>query len=405
MAADSPQVSTAQAMRDFDTIRTTIGTPIVAAMFDAPWTLVFLLVAFMLHFWIGIMAIVAAALLVVLVVEPARHPGEDGSRDDSHGGVAKHAAGRRDAGPTVRGLGMIGAMVERQLDSRRIALATWSMPAGRKPADGDQQILPHLRAIGGTRPWRPAGDRRLHLGRGDHRGVNPAQPRAAADRRHHRRLVAAGDRARSDPSLSHVLEGIGGERAYTALPAPKGAIEVENAGVRGNEGRPILVGISFKAGPGKILGIIGPNGSEKSTLGRSIVGAIQPAIGTVRLDGARLTDWDPAELGQNIGYMPQEPSLFEGTIKENISRFARAVTAEDARAIDEAVIAAAADAGVHEMILQLPEAYESRLGRWAPACLSARRNGSRSPGRSMDRRPSSSSTSPMPSSTMPAKRR
>jgi len=161
--------------------------------------------------------------------------------------------------------------------------------------------------------------------------------------------------------LSHVLEGIGRERSYTALPSPTGMLEVEQAGVRIGE-RTVLMGVSFKAQPGKILGIIGPNGSGKSTLGRILVGAIQPMVGSVRLDGARLSDWDPAELGKFVGYMPQEPSLFEGTIKENISRFARAATAEESRQIDEAVVAAATEAGVHELILQLPEAYETRLG-------------------------------------------
>ena len=91
------------------------------------------------------------------------------------------------------------------------------------------------------------------------------------------------------------------------------------------------MGISFRAQPGKILGIIGANGSGKTTLGKLLVGAIQPTVGAVRLDRARLTDWDPAELGSYIGYMPQEPSLFEGTIKENISRFASAATAEEVR--------------------------------------------------------------------------
>jgi ATP-binding cassette, subfamily C, type I secretion system permease/ATPase len=162
--------------------------------------------------------------------------------------------------------------------------------------------------------------------------------------------------------LSSVLEKIGVERAYTSFPAPKGVVEVDSAGVRGSDGRTILVGVSARARPGKILGIIGPNGSGKSTLGRLLVGAVPPMIGTVRLDGARLSDWDPGELGRHIGYMPQEPSLFEGTIKENISRFARAATSEQAREIDEAVIAAATEAGVHEMILQLPGAYETRLG-------------------------------------------
>ena len=93
--------------------------------------------------------------------------------------------------------------------------------------------------------------------------------------------------------------------------------------MRGRDGRPILVGVSFRAEPGQVLGIIGPSGSGKTTLGRILVGAMPPTVGTVRIDGARLTDWDQDELGRHIGYMPQEPSLFEGTIKENIARFSR----------------------------------------------------------------------------------
>ena len=121
--------------------------------------------------------------------------------------------------------------------------------------------------------------------------------------------------------LSRAFESVGEQRLYTALPAPKGLIEVEEVGLRGREGKPILIGISFKAEPGKILGIIGPSGSGKTTLGKIIVGALAPTVGAVRIDGARMTDWDQDELGRYIGYMPQESSLFEGTIKENISRF------------------------------------------------------------------------------------
>jgi ATP-binding cassette subfamily C protein len=162
--------------------------------------------------------------------------------------------------------------------------------------------------------------------------------------------------------LSDVMENLHQHRLRTSLPAPRGLIEVDSAGVRGNDGRTILVGVSFRAQPGKILGIIGPNGSGKSTLGRLLVGAIEPDVGAVRIDGARLTDWDRDELGKYIGYMPQEPSLFEGTIKENISRFVQPATADEVRLVDEMVIAAATQAGAHELILQLPQAYDTRLG-------------------------------------------
>jgi ATP-binding cassette subfamily C protein len=89
---------------------------------------------------------------------------------------------------------------------------------------------------------------------------------------------------------------------------------------------------------------------------------MQPTVGTVRLDGARLTDWDQDQLGKHLGYMPQEPSLFEGTIKENIARFCHSHGSEENRKIDEAVIAAAKEAGVHELILQFPQGYDTPLG-------------------------------------------
>ena len=93
-----------------------------------------------------------------------------------------------------------------------------------------------------------------------------------------------------------------------------------------------------------------------------MVGAIQPTIGTVRIDGARLTDWDQDELGQYIGYMPQEPSLFEGTIKENIARFDARRQRRRGEGDRRSVVAAAKEAGVHELILQLPQGYDTPLG-------------------------------------------
>jgi ATP-binding cassette subfamily C protein len=354
----------AQAMRDFDAIRSSVATPVVAAMFDAPWTPVFLLVAFLLHFWIGLMAVVSAAILVTLAWSNQRATQsrmEVATTAMAAAQNAQQAAAVQ--GATIRGLGMTGTMVARQLDRRGIALANMvqaQLVGGRLAATSKFfRMFVQSAALGLGALLAIAGD----ISAGAiiassillSRALQPIESIIAG-------WSSLATARAAVHRLSDVLENIGERRVYTALPAPKGLVEVEAAGVRGNDGRPILMGVSFRAQPGKIVGIIGPNGSGKSTLGRVLVGAIQPMVGTVRLDGARLTDWAESDLGKYIGYMPQEPSLFEGTIKENISRFARASTADEVRLIDEAVIAAATEAGVHELILQLPQAYEARLG-------------------------------------------
>lgn len=362
MAADSGAAG--QAMRDFDNIRTALATPAIAAIFDLPWTPVFLLVAFMLHFWIGMLAILAMILLVTLAYLNQKATQKKmeiatsamASAHNSQQAAATH-------GTTVKGLGMTGAMVERQLAHRRIALANMvnAQFAGSKLTASSRffRLFIQSVALGVGALLAIAGE----ISSGAiiassvlmSRALQPIESIIAAW------SPLAGARA-SVIRLARTFENLDEPRAYTALPAPTGALQVEEVGVRGREGRPILVGISFRADPGQILGIIGPSGSGKTTLGKVIVGAIQPTIGTVRIDGARLTDWDQDELGKYLGYMPQEPSLFEGTIKENIARFRKAVDADEAKAIDEGVVSAAKDAGVHELILQLPQGYDTPLG-------------------------------------------
>lgn len=121
------------------------------------------------------------------------------------------------------------------------------------------------------------------------------------------------------------------------------------------------VAFSLKGGDG--LGIIGPSASGKSSLARLMVGVWQPVRGKVRLDRAALDQWSPEALGQHIGYLPQNVELFDGTIAENISRF-------QAEADADAIIAAARSAGVHQLIVSLPEGYETSIGE-AGASLSA----------------------------------
>ncbi|MEO0761381.1 MAG: ATP-binding cassette domain-containing protein, partial [Pseudomonadota bacterium] len=143
------------------------------------------------------------------------------------------------------------------------------------------------------------------------------------------------------------------------LPKPAGRIEARGLTTHAGESRrPLLRAVSLHVPPGEFLAVIGQSGSGKSSLARALVGAQAPAVGTVRLDGASLAHWRPAQLGAEIGYLPQSVELFDGTVRENIARFLPAID-------DEAVLAAAQMAGAHETILRLPQGYETRLGAGA----------------------------------------
>jgi len=155
--------------------------------------------------------------------------------------------------------------------------------------------------------------------------------------------------------LDEMLEAAPPRGETLSLPAPRGALSLENvfASAPGMQGT-ILKGLTFDIPAGDIVGVIGPSASGKSTLARLIVGVWQARAGTVRLDGADIFQWNKDELGPHVGYLPQDIELFEGTIAENIARFSEPDSAM--------VIDAAKRAGVHDMILRLPQGYDTSLG-------------------------------------------
>ncbi|MEW7849694.1 type I secretion system permease/ATPase [Massilia aurea] len=155
--------------------------------------------------------------------------------------------------------------------------------------------------------------------------------------------------------LTKLLETNPERAAGMALPKPEGKLTVEavTAAPPGVT-TPIVRNLSFGIVAGDVLGVIGPSGSGKSTLARLLVGVWPAMMGKVRLDGADIYQWNKAELGPNIGYLPQDIELFSGTVSENIARFGE-VNAEK-------VVTAAQRAGVHEMILRLPKGYDTPLG-------------------------------------------
>jgi ATP-binding cassette subfamily C exporter for protease/lipase len=155
--------------------------------------------------------------------------------------------------------------------------------------------------------------------------------------------------------LTKLLENNPARPAGMPLPAPQGALAVEGVTAAPPGAKAAVIkGLSFGIVPGDVLGIVGPSGSGKSTLARLLVGVWPAAAGKVRLDGADIFAWNKAELGPHIGYLPQDIELFAGTVSENIARFGE---------VDpEKVVLAAKRAGVHDMILHMPEGYDTRLG-------------------------------------------
>ena len=155
--------------------------------------------------------------------------------------------------------------------------------------------------------------------------------------------------------MGQLFQAVGAQPERMPLPCPKGLLSVENIVAGAPGGRTaILKGVSFTLGAGELLGVVGPSAAGKSSLARILVGVWQATAGAVLLDGSELSHWDPLDLGQHLGYLPQDVELFAGTVAENIARFG---------VIDDpAVIAAAQLAGCHELIQNLPDGYNSNIG-------------------------------------------
>jgi ATP-binding cassette subfamily C protein len=155
--------------------------------------------------------------------------------------------------------------------------------------------------------------------------------------------------------LAELLTRVPPEPARTELPRPRALLDVNGLSVvPPGEQQAVLRGVTFQLEPGQALGVIGPSGAGKSTLARALIGVWRPAAGKVRLDGATLDQYDPDTLGSYIGYLPQRVTLFEGTIADNIARL-------QANPDSAKVVEAAKKAAAHEMILRLPDGYDTRV--------------------------------------------
>ncbi|MBX9574806.1 MAG: type I secretion system permease/ATPase [Caulobacteraceae bacterium] len=362
-----------QALREFDAVRTAVSGQGVLALFDAPWTPIYLAACFLLHPLIGVLTLVGAIVLIVLAVmnerdaRPRLKRAHDAQLDaySAQQAVAEQAE-------VVRALGMRRAGIARQVRQRQAAAdrqADAQFTGGRYTgAIKFLRLLLQSLSLGGAAWLAVEGQ----LSPGAIIAASVLLTRAVAPIE---LLVGAWPSlvaARTGwKTLTDLFEGTADvDRPVTSLPAPAGRLALENVAVRlpGTE-QPQVRGVSLKLEPGQTLGVVGPSGSGKTSLARAMAGALKPTVGTVRLDGAEFDAREGDDLARYIGYLPQVPSLFAGTIKENVSRFAAATGASPAE-VDRLAVAAAQAAGAHEMILRLPQGYDTMLGPYG-AGLSA----------------------------------
>jgi PrtD family type I secretion system ABC transporter len=347
-----------QAMREFDTLRQTLGGPALIALCDLPWSPLFVLICFVIHPALGLLVTVGGAVLVVVTLLNQRATTH--RLKEANEAAARSYARQEEIllhADTVRALGMRGAMVGRNVSDRQsmIQLQSEAGFAGGRYVTMSKFIRMSLQSLAlGLGAWLAVEDQ-ISAG-----AIFAASFLAGRALQPVDQILASWTSLnRGFQAYNHINSLLGSrpvDIAITALPDPKGRLSAEKLAVaRPGSQVPILAGISFEVQPGEVLAVAGPSGAGKSTLLRALSGAQLPDFGDVRVDGAKTANWDSERLASFIGYVPQQATLFAGTIKENIARF------RSGPEVDAMVVEAAQAAGAHDMILQLPAGYETLI--------------------------------------------
>ena len=355
-----------QPLRDLDNIRSFLSGMGPGAFFDLPWLPFYLAICFAFHVMIGLTALVGAIILVTLTIvtefmsrRPAREAlGLAARRNDLAATSRRNAevlvamgmsgrlnkrwseanqnylAGNQRASDVSGGLGAIAKVMRMTLQSAVLAVGAY--------------LVIHQEATAGI----------IIAG-----SILSARALAPVDLAiaHWKGFVAA---RQSWHRLNRLLESLPAQTAQTVLQNPSSRLAVEAVSIAPpGEQRIVVQDVTFALEAGNGLGVIGPSGSGKSSLVRALVGVWQPFRGKVRLDGAALDQWSSDVLGRHVGYLPQDVELFAGSVAQNICRF-------DPEARSEAIIAAAKEAGVHQMIIKMRDGYDTQIGEQG-AALSA----------------------------------
>jgi len=345
----------ASGLKDLESVQRFLGSPVLFAIFDMPWAPFFILLIYTFHPWLGHLALVGSLVLIAVTVANqmlTRRPEAEATVATMHGDAFAETI--RQQGEMVQALGMRDAALDRWGRMRQRAMSAQMASSDRVGQFSTMSktfrffLQSAVLGLGAyivlmgemTAGAMIAGS--ILLGR----ALAPVEQ-------------AIGGwplllRARQGwAHLKTLLETTPDAAAPTPLPRPAAALDVNQITVfPPDQQKASLRMVDFHLRPGEALGVIGPSASGKSTLARVLTGVWRPASGAVRLDGAALDQYDADVLGRYIGYLPQDVVLFDATVAENIARL-------DASPDAEAVVTAAKRAGAHEMVLQLPQGYDT----------------------------------------------
>ncbi|MFM0626919.1 type I secretion system permease/ATPase [Paraburkholderia xenovorans] len=350
-------VNAGQSLNDLTTIRQFVTGNALFAFFDAPWFPIYLAVIFLFNVWLGVFSLVGSVILIALAIaneRVSRRPLAEATALSIRSSSLA-TANLRNA-EVIEAMGMLPNLMSRWSILNAGFLARQAEASEKAAMVGNvtkfvrlslQSLILGLGALlaieGKVSPGMMIAGSIL-MGK----VLGPLEMVISVWRQW------SGARSAYD-RLVELLENNPVRRIGMSLPPPSGRLTLEAVSAAAPGSRlPVVHGLSFNIDAGDIVGVIGPSASGKSTLARLMVGVWPAAVGTVRLDGADIYQWDKDQLGPHIGYLPQDIELFGGSIAENIARFGQIES--------DKVIEAAKLAGVHEMILRLPQGYDTLVG-------------------------------------------
>ncbi len=345
------------AQRDLEAVQRLWASPVLMSIFDIPFTPLFVAAIFVFHPLLGWLAVGGGVFLIFITVLNQRLTQTPINRTN---GLALQAERMSDLIKTeaeaVQALGMTGAAFQRWQRARGAALAEGLKAGdlgGRFGSISKTFRIFLQSAMLGLGAWLVL---KGQLSSGAMIAGSILMGRALQPIEQAVGQWALVTRAQEGTArLAELLSRVPPEPPRTALPRPRAILDVQSLSVvPPGETQAVLRGVTFQLGEGQALGIIGPSGAGKSTLARAIIGVWRPAAGKIRLDGAALDQYDPDVLGGYIGYLPQRVTLFEGTIAENIARL-------QPKADSAKIVEAAQKAAAHDMILRLPDGYDTRV--------------------------------------------